>query len=363
MVLSANAEIERLPDRELREYPVGAAVHVYKTALVGIDPAGYVKAFEPGDLFVGIAYEAKDNSAGAAGALNVRVFVETDFLFTLTGVVEADKGKAVFATADDAIALTGHPDAYVGRVLGKHATNKAVIRMKQPGEKPLPSDTGCIEIVSDFAEPVTPTGAAGGGTETFSNGLRLVSALGLGVKNISGANGGAQLEFDAIAEIAQASIECPEIFTASGGVTFESRMHLSDIGDDTALDVDWGLATVIDGTTRADLDDATVTDLALFHMDGADANVYAQSDDNTTDVAPTDTGVNNALDAYKLFKIIVRPAGTVEFWIDGVRMLSTTAFAVRAAAVLGALINIEKTANDTLAVVKIDRIRVAGARV
>ena len=96
MVLAANAEIDRLVDQELREYEVGATRHVYKTGLFGVDPAGYLKPFEVGDEFVGLAYEEADNSSGAAGAINCQVWVKTDFVFTLTNVATKDIGKAVF---------------------------------------------------------------------------------------------------------------------------------------------------------------------------------------------------------------------------------------------------------------------------
>ena len=103
MALSANRQVERLVDQELREYPVGASVHIYTGALVGRDPAGHLKAFEPGDTFVGVAYEEADNSAGAAAAIDCRVFVLGDFNHTLTSVAITHEGRAVYATADNTI--------------------------------------------------------------------------------------------------------------------------------------------------------------------------------------------------------------------------------------------------------------------
>ena len=113
--LSANAQVARLVDQDLREYQVGAAEHIYRDALVGIDPAGYLKAFVPGDMFAGLAYEEIDNSSGTAGAKKCRVYVLGDFVLPLTSVAITDVGKAAFATGDDAAALSGHFDAYVGR--------------------------------------------------------------------------------------------------------------------------------------------------------------------------------------------------------------------------------------------------------
>jgi|GEM_PF-661423 len=361
--LSANAEVDRYVDQELRSYPVGASVHVYKGALVGIDPAGYLKAFVPGDLFVGVAYEEADNSSGSAGDINCRVFVVGDFSYTLTGVTVKDVGKAVFATADDAIALSGHPDAFVGRVVVREASNTATIRLRAFGERPSETDTGSYEMVNDFTGVFIATGADGASDgPQYSNGFKHASALGLGVHQISGEDGGAQLDFDAVAEVASATIHTGDVFPVDKGITLEARLYLSGIGDDAALDVDWGLGTLLTANSIASIDHADMVNLACFHMDGSSANINAQSDDDTTDVAPVDTTIDNATDAFKDFKIVVRPTGAVEFWIDGARVLSGTTFAVAATAALCGFINLEKTSNDTTAVMTVDRIRVAGGR-
>lgn len=141
-------------------------------------------------------------------------------------------------------------------------------------------------------------------------------------------------------------METPAIFLASNGVTLEARLHLPDIGDPAALDADWGLVDSLTSNARADMDHADAVDIATFHLDGAVANILAQSDNNTIDVPATDTNIANDVTAgaFKDFKIIVRPTGGVEFWIDGVRMLPATAFAVRPTAVLAGTINLEKPA-------------------
>ena len=126
MALSADALVSRFVDQEIREIPVGAAETIYAGALVGLDPGGYLKPYEPPDDFVGIAYEPADNSAGAVGAINCKVYVQGDFEYTLASAAIKDAGKAVFATADDAIALTGHFDAYVGRIVGRPAADTEV---------------------------------------------------------------------------------------------------------------------------------------------------------------------------------------------------------------------------------------------
>jgi hypothetical protein len=66
--------------------------------------------------------------------------------------------------------------------------------------------------------------------------------------------------------------------------------------------------------------------------------------------------------SYKDLHIKVRPTGAVEFWIDRVRVLPDTAFAVAAAAQFAGFVNVEKTSDDTLAEVYVRKLRVAGGR-
>jgi len=366
MTLAANALVSEFVDQQLREFPVAAAVHIYNGALVGLHAAtGYLKPHEPGDVFIGIAYEESDNSSGAAAATNCKVYTKGDFSLTLTSAAITDNGKAVFATADDTLSLTGHPDSYVGRIVHYLESNTVVVRIDRPSDKPLPSDEGCVELLYEFGQSISPTGAVAG--PVYSKGFQLDSALGLGVLNLAGANGGVELEFDAVNEIAQASISTPIDFAITKGITFEADLNVTDHGDSTELDIDWGIGNVIDGTTLANMDDDTLTKHCRFHLDGNADVIYAESDSNAVDVAAVDTTIANveAAGSTKNFKIIARVGGTCELYIDNVRVLSSTTFAVSATGAFAGFVNIEKTAagaNTTTATVTIRRLRVAGAR-
>ena len=362
MTLAANAEISRPIEQELREFPVGAAVHLYKGALVGRDPAGYAKPFVPGDEFIGLAYEESDNSSGAAGAKKCRLFTATDVLFTLSGVTVKDAGRPVYATGDDTIALSGHPDAFVGFIVHKDAdaSNSALIRLKQPGEKP-PNGVGSIELSLTGHETFTETGATAG---TFTlNGFDGKSALGLGILMEDAENGGITLQFDGQTEIALASIRTTDDrLPVDKGLTFEVDLVVSDKGDNVALDIDFGFGTALTSNSEADIDHADMVQLACIHLDGNSDNILAQSDDNTTDVAAVDTLIDNdsSTDVSKKCKIIVRPSGAVEFWIAGARVLSSTTFALLSTALVSAFINMEKTSEDTPAVLTFKNLRVCG---
>lgn len=361
--LSANATTpNRHTDQDRRTFPVGAAVHIYNNGAVGLDPAGYLKAFVPGDLFVGIAAEESDNSAGTAGAKSCQVFTTGDYELPITSVALTDRGKPVFATADDAFALVGHPDAYVGRLLRYVSSGKAIVRMKTPGER-APNGFGSVEHVIGGHEVFEPTGAAST-TKYHPSGLLAKSILGLGVLQSDTVNGGVRFDFDAVAEVALASLRgLYGTFEVAKGITFDAYLCVADKGDAAALDIDFGLGTPLTTNSEADIDHADMANLAAFHLDGASDNILAQSDDTSTDVAAVDTTIDNdsTTDLPKRFRIIVRPTGVCEFWIDGARVLSSTVFAVAAAARLAPFVNMEKTSDDTTAVIVLNRLRVAGA--
>lgn len=361
--LSANRDIDRYLDEEVRELPMAAAVQIYKGAFVGRNPAGYIQPFVPGDEFVGIAYENIDNSSGAAGAETCRVYVKGDFSLTLASVALADVGRPAFATDDGTLALTGHPDAFVGMILSRPAANTALVRLRAPGQLP-PNGVGSVELRLTGAESFIATGATAGQLNGPA-GFEVKSALGLGVLPNDAEGGGVKFQFDATAEVGLASLRTiNDTWPVDQGITFEAKLVVADKGDNAALDIDFGLGTALTANSEADIDHADMAQLACFHMDGNSDNILAQSDDATTDVAPVDTTIDNdsATDVPKRFKIIVRPSGSVEFWIDGARVLSSTAFAVLSTAVLAAFVNVEKTSDDTTAVLLLSDLRVAGGK-
>ena len=90
MTLTANALMERYPDQALRSFELAAAALVYRASAVGRDPSGYAKPFVVCDKFLGLADGKVDNSAGAAGAKSVSLYVEGDFALTIAGVTRAN---------------------------------------------------------------------------------------------------------------------------------------------------------------------------------------------------------------------------------------------------------------------------------
>lgn len=211
-----------------------------------------------------------------------------------------------------------------------------------------------------FAETGATAGTATIGAFDFK------TILGLGATMSDTEDGGILGTFDATAEVALASLRTRnDCLPIDKGLTFDVELCVTDKGDATALDIDWGFGTALTTNSEASIDHADMVQLAAFHMDGNSDDVLAQSDDNTTDVAAVDTTINNdsTTDVAKKYKIVVRPTGSVEFYCDSgsgfARLLSSTTFAMLSSANVAAFINMEKTSDDTTAVILFRKLRIA----
>lgn len=131
MALTANRELDRYVDQELRALPVKEAAHIYKGALVGIDSAtGCARGLVAGDAFAGIAYEEADNSGGADAAIAVRVYTMGDFEHPFTSASRTNNGSAIYASADNTLTLTSSGNSEVGRQVEAPTSGRIVLRIK-----------------------------------------------------------------------------------------------------------------------------------------------------------------------------------------------------------------------------------------
>lgn len=128
--LAANRELDHYVDQVLREYPVEASEHIFKNGFVALSASGHAQALTAGDVFLGIAYEEADNSAGADGDKKVRVYQQGDFEHTLASVARTDISAAVYATDDGTLTLTSTDNSYVGRVVDVVATDTIILRIE-----------------------------------------------------------------------------------------------------------------------------------------------------------------------------------------------------------------------------------------
>src|SRR5262245_27201398 len=131
MALTANREINRYVDQELRSYRVAGGAHVFKGALVGLNrSSGYARPLAAGDLLVGIAYEEIDATGLSSGDRSVRVFTQGDFVMAVATSTILSVGRPVFASADDTLTFSiAGGLTYVGRCIDVPADGTAIVRI------------------------------------------------------------------------------------------------------------------------------------------------------------------------------------------------------------------------------------------
>jgi len=102
MATATNDVYIKMAHGDISKYAVEAAEIIYDGALVGSNGSGYAQAFAAGDVFLGICVDGQvDNSAGAAGALDVLVRSKAIIYKAVAGVASIeDIGKKVYATDD-----------------------------------------------------------------------------------------------------------------------------------------------------------------------------------------------------------------------------------------------------------------------
>lgn len=186
-----------------------------------------------------------------------------------------------------------------------------------------------------------------------------VETLGLGVIESAEANGVLKLEFDAVAEAATAALyQTAKSIDIDANPIFECRLAVFDIGDNAALDINFGMASA---THATDFD--AIAAFAAFHLDGTDLSVLCQSDDGTNDIAPVDSTVDLVDDTYANFRIDFADTADVKFYINDVRVCSGTTYDVsNYTGLLTPIVHVEKTSDNTTADVRVDRIRVQWQR-
>ena len=129
MTLSANRDVDRYVDQELRSFQVAASKHIYKGAFVGLDSSGYAQPLEAGDVFVGIAYEEIDNSSGSNGDKSVRCYTIGDVGHALSGAALTNIGDPVYASADDTLTFTSTSNTYVGLCVDLPSSGNIILRL------------------------------------------------------------------------------------------------------------------------------------------------------------------------------------------------------------------------------------------
>lgn len=160
--------------------------------------------------------------------------------------------------------------------------------------------------------------------------------------------------FGATAEAQKLDLLSQQGFAVGSDWIIEGGFNVIDDGDAAAIDFNIGVANA---THASDAD--SITESCFLHLDGNDLNLFAESDDGTTEVAATDTTVNIVLATPVHFVIDGRNPADIQIYVNGVLMLTGTTFKLDAATgPLKLLAHLEKTADDTTADYRINYLRV-----
>lgn len=98
-------------------YPIAASETIYQGAAVGENASGYARSLQAGDKFLGFADEHQDNSAGAAGALTIKVRKRGNVQLAVTSLAITDNdGVAVYASDDATFTKVSTDNSLIGTV-------------------------------------------------------------------------------------------------------------------------------------------------------------------------------------------------------------------------------------------------------
>jgi hypothetical protein len=157
MPLTANRELNRYVDQELRTFPVAAGAHLFKGAFIGVERAtGFARHLVAGDLFAGIAYEEADNTAGASGGeLSVRVYTQGDFSLPVNNASQAWAGAPVFAMDNQTTSVASQlGGSFIGALIAITGTNQGIVRL-QPLATPAVELTAHVPLLSSTSGATT----------------------------------------------------------------------------------------------------------------------------------------------------------------------------------------------------------------
>jgi len=150
---------------DVNSFPVIATDRIYEGAAVGLDSSGNARPLVAGDRFVGFAESKADNSAGAAGAMRVRVRRWGLIRLSVTGVTAlTDVGSLVYASDDNAFTLTEGSSSLVGRIVRWDVSTYCYVAFNAQGHN----------IESNVADVAAATAAALTGTLTGATNNALV---------------------------------------------------------------------------------------------------------------------------------------------------------------------------------------------
>ena len=278
-------------------------------------------------------------AAGVQGAVQVKGIVKltktTSMVFLNGGRIywDASASKAHYKKVNDR-------DFYCGRATADAASADTVCYVALNIDPPYDIDM----LRGEGGNLSVPTGTQATGTAGFGMPLNFGRSV--------------SLRLTATNEAQCIDMLSVDRFAVGANPIAEFVIRLAAGGSGSASDFNWGFAN---GTSTTDAD--AITESAFFHFDGGALTINAESDDGTTEVAATTTGVSftagSAVSDRKEFWLDARDISDIKYYIDGVEVNAATSNLgnlALAAGPLGLLIHLEKTSGtETFGPVYIDR--------
>lgn len=163
------------------------------------------------------------------------------------------------------------------------------------------------------------------------------------VPHVEPRGGGTAMILGTTAEAQKVDLLSGRSFALASNWIVEGIVNIVTNADAAAGDFNIGVANA---THASDAD--AITESCFLHVNGADTNIYAESDDGTTEVAATDTTIDFTAGTAFSFAMDGRNPADVQIYINGVLVLGGTTFDVSAATgPLKLLAHIEKTSDDS----------------
>ena len=105
----------QVADKE--DYLVASGEIIYEGAAVGENTAGYARALQAADKFLGFAEFKADNSLGSAGAILVKAKKKGNIILEVAGSdITSNSRPAVYASDDGTFTLTSTSNSKIGYV-------------------------------------------------------------------------------------------------------------------------------------------------------------------------------------------------------------------------------------------------------
>jgi hypothetical protein len=291
-----------------------------------------------GTVYGGDCHQLADGRAAYVDRLNVAengdpLALKTTGQVVVTktsGVVFLDGGRVYWDHSANSATFrkVNDRDFYIGRCVGD-ATSTSTTCIVNLNVNP----TYDIDLIDHDAALSVATGTAAAG------GFGLPSRFGAAVG----------LSLTATSEAQCVDFLSVDRFALGANAIAEFIVRLGANGSTNAVDFNIGIAN---GTSTTDAD--AITESVFFHIDGNALDIFAESDDGTTEVNATDTTIDatagSAVANRFEFWIDMRNPADIQLYINGVNVLPSTVFTLAAATgPLGLLAHLEKTSSTATA--------------